>query len=60
MIYLLSIDENKTILRITQIGLDSFPNHSHFKRERFECGWDNLLEQNLKHLLETVIKINLM
>jgi uncharacterized protein YndB with AHSA1/START domain len=44
--------ENKTTLRVTQTGLESFPDHPHFKRERFESGWDNLLGQNLKHLLE--------
>ena len=43
---------NKTILRVTQTGLETFPNDPHFKRERFEWGWDNLLGQNLKHLLE--------
>jgi len=32
--------------------LESFPNDPHFKRERFEWGWDNLLGQNLKYLLE--------
>lgn len=45
-------DRNKTTLRVTQTGLESFPNHSHFKRERFEFGWENLLGQNLKQLLE--------
>jgi len=45
-------EENKTKLRVTQTDLESFPNHPHFKRERFEWGWDNLLGQNLKHLLE--------
>lgn len=43
---------NKTKLRVTQTGLDSFPDHPHFARERFEWGWDNLLGQNLKQLLE--------
>jgi len=43
---------NKTTLRVTHTGLESFPNHPHFKRERFESGWDNLLGHNLKHLLE--------
>ena len=45
-------DENKTKLRVTQTGFESFPNDPHFKRERFEWGWDNLLGQNLKSLLE--------
>ena len=42
---------NTTMLRVTQTGLESFPNHPHFKRERFERGWDNLLGENLKRLL---------
>lgn len=45
-------DENKTRLRVTQTCLESFPNDPHFKRERFEWGWNNLLGQNLKYLLE--------
>ena len=45
-------DGNKTRLGVTQTGLESFPNDHHFKRERFEWGWDNLLGQNLKYLLE--------
>jgi uncharacterized protein YndB with AHSA1/START domain len=45
-------EENTTKLRVTQTGLESFPNHPHFKRERFELGWDNLLGQNLRQLLE--------
>ena len=49
-------DETKTRLRVTQTGLESFPNDHHFKRERFEWGWDNLLGQNLKYLLESSIK----
>lgn len=52
VIFDLSADESKTRLRVTQTGLESFPNHPHFKRERFEWGWDNLLGQNLRHLLE--------
>ena len=52
VIFDLFSEENKTRLKITQTDLDSFTNHPHFKRERFEWGWDNLLGQNLKHLLE--------
>jgi uncharacterized protein YndB with AHSA1/START domain len=44
---------SKTTLKVTQTGLESFPDHPHFKRERFEWGWENLLGQNLKHLLES-------
>jgi uncharacterized protein YndB with AHSA1/START domain len=52
VIFDLFADGNKTTLRVTQTGLESFPNHSHFKRERFESGWDHLLGQNLRRLLE--------
>jgi uncharacterized protein YndB with AHSA1/START domain len=45
---------NKTRLKVTHTDLDSFPNDPHFKRERFEWGWDNLLGQNLKQLLEHI------
>ncbi|RDV15939.1 hypothetical protein DXT99_08105 [Pontibacter diazotrophicus] len=45
-------EEDKTKLRVIQTDIESFPNHPHFKKERFEGGWDNLLGQNLKHLLE--------
>lgn len=43
---------NKTKLRVTQTDIESFPDHPHFKRERFEWGLNNLLGKNLKHLLE--------
>ena len=43
---------NETMLRLTQTGLESFPDHPHFNRARFESGWDTLLGQNLRTLLE--------
>lgn len=52
VIFDLFAEVNKTMLRVTQTGLESFPDHPHFKRERFDWGWDNLLGQNLKQLLE--------
>lgn len=52
VIFDLSTDGNNTIVKVTQTGLESFPDHPHFKRERFEQGWDQLLGENLKHLLE--------
>jgi len=52
VIFDLFSEENKTRLTVTQTGLDSFPDDPHFARERFEWGWENLLGQNLKHLLE--------
>lgn len=53
VLFELFTDKDKTRLRVTQTDLESFPNHPHFKRERFEWGWNNLLGQNLKHLLES-------
>ncbi|MCZ8215107.1 MAG: SRPBCC domain-containing protein [Cyclobacteriaceae bacterium] len=41
-----------TKLNVTQTNLDSFPKHPAFQRERFELGWNNLLGENLKQLLE--------
>lgn len=52
VIFDLFSEENETRLRVTQTDLDSFPNDPHFARERFEWGWDNLLGQNLRHLLK--------
>ena len=52
VIFDLSTEAEITILRVTQTGLDSFPNDPHFKRERFESGWDNLLGQNLRRVLD--------
>lgn len=43
---------NVTRLRVTQTGLESFPDHPHFKREMFERGWDRLLGENLTQLLK--------
>ena len=43
---------NSSCLRVTQTGLESFPDHPHFKREMFERGWERLLGSNLKHLVE--------
>ncbi|MAU71665.1 MAG: ATPase [Pseudozobellia sp.] len=44
--------DSGTKIRITHTGLESFPDDPHFKRERFEWGWNNLLGKNLKILLE--------
>jgi len=52
VIFDLFAEANETMLRVTQTNLETFPNHPYFNRERFEWGWDNLLGQNLKHLLE--------
>ena len=52
VVFDLSAGAAGTTLKVTQTGLDSFPDHPHFRRERFEWGWDNLLGQNLRRLLE--------
>lgn len=45
-------EEDATRLKVTQTGLESFPDHAHFKLEMFERGWECLLGSNLKNLLE--------
>jgi uncharacterized protein YndB with AHSA1/START domain len=52
VVFDLSAVGNNTKLNVTQTGIGSFPDHPHFKRERFEWGLDSLLGQNLKRLLE--------
>jgi uncharacterized protein YndB with AHSA1/START domain len=42
-----------TKLVLTHTGLDSFPLDSHFARQRFERGWQQILGSNLKQYLET-------
>jgi hypothetical protein len=41
-----------TRLRVIHTGIGRFPDDSHFKRERFDWGWDTLLGQNLQQLLQ--------
>jgi len=52
VIFDLFAEGNSTRLRVTQTGLESFPDDAHFKKERFEWGWETLLGHNLKQLLE--------
>jgi uncharacterized protein YndB with AHSA1/START domain len=44
--------EGHTRLQLTHTGIENFPVHPHFNRERFDRGWNNLLGQNLKRLLD--------
>jgi len=48
----LSGDGGDTRLRVTQTGIESFPDDPHFARERFGWGWENLLGRNLRALVE--------
>jgi uncharacterized protein YndB with AHSA1/START domain len=52
VIFELAEDGGGTRLRVTQSGIESFPDDPHFARERFEWGWDNLLGVNLKGLVD--------
>jgi uncharacterized protein YndB with AHSA1/START domain len=56
VIFELISEGKRTRLKVTHTNLESFPDDSHFKRERFESGWDTLLGHNLKRLLEADAK----
>ena len=44
--------DDKTRLKLTHTGLESFPADPHFARRRFEEGWAQILGSNLKGYLE--------
>jgi uncharacterized protein YndB with AHSA1/START domain len=44
-------DGDKTRLKLTHTGLESFPRDTHFARHRFEDGWKQILGSNLKNYL---------
>ena len=47
-------DGDKSSLRLTNVGLDTFPDDiPEFTRESAENGWDYFIKQNLKKYLET-------
>lgn len=43
---------DKTRLKLTHTGLESFPDDPHFARRRFADGWAQILGSNLKEYLE--------
>lgn len=43
---------NKTRLKLTHTGLESFPADPHFARHNFESGWTRIIGSNLKNFLE--------
>jgi uncharacterized protein YndB with AHSA1/START domain len=40
-------EDNKTTLRLTHTGLESFPDIKDFKRENFEAGWTYIIGTSL-------------
>jgi len=43
---------DKTRLKLTHTGLDSFPDDAHFARSRFEGGWATIIGNNLNKFLD--------
>lgn len=42
---------DKTRLKLTHTGLESFPDDPHFARQRFEDGWTMIIGGNLRYTL---------
>lgn len=50
-------EENKTRLKLTHEGLESFPqNLPSFAKESFAAGWTQIIGTNLPHFVEAAIK----
>ena len=45
-------DGNKTKLRLTHEGLETFPKTAAFARKNFEAGWTAIIDSELKQFLE--------
>jgi len=47
-------EENKTLLRLTHIGLETFPSDlvPELKRENFDFGWTSLIQTSIKEFVE--------
>jgi uncharacterized protein YndB with AHSA1/START domain len=44
----------KTLVRLTHSGLDSFPNdNKDLRKENFDGGWEAIIRESLKHFVET-------
>ena len=43
---------DKTRLKLTHTGLESFPGDPHFARHNFESGWARIIGNNLENFLE--------
>ena len=52
VIFELSREGDKTLLKLTHSGLGSFPDDPHFARHRFEEGWKSIIGYKLKNYLE--------
>jgi uncharacterized protein YndB with AHSA1/START domain len=48
----LSPEGDKTRLRVTHAGLETFPSSPDFAKENFRNGWDSIIGTNLKKFLE--------
>jgi uncharacterized protein YndB with AHSA1/START domain len=49
-------EDNKTKLKLTHEGLDTFPNSPAFARKNFERGWTSLIGESLKEFLASNTK----
>jgi uncharacterized protein YndB with AHSA1/START domain len=50
--YELFAEGDKTLLKFTHAGLETFPKEPEFSREKFLEGWDWLVNDSLKNHLE--------
>lgn len=44
---------NRTLIKLTHSGIESFPKDPHFARANFESGWNRIIGNNLKNFLES-------
>lgn len=44
-------EDNKTLLKLTHRGLESFPDNPDFAKSNFEQGWDGIINTSLKAYL---------